>query len=520
MLCYPNAVFLRASSFACRRLPLLALACAGFLACGEAVQRRPDVFLIVVDTLRADAILDPDGEFSTPALDRLAAEGVLFETAFAHAPMTLPSHMSLFSSRLPLETGVVCNGQPVPEDLPLLPAWMGQFGYESRGVTSLATLLPISGQAPSLVRAFDDYDTDYWNIDPAERVLSRIQKSLDVWDGSRPLFFFGHFCDPHEPYDSHQDTGRTVQVTIDGIELATIPSENMTVWEDTISLPPGRHEVEFLSRHRFKVRYFSCHEGEQKLQETWEQADGKRQSLWLERSGDSPADCRVKIWVNDIVSKDVVRERYAAEVEHADRYVGKVIQELKQRDLYDDSLILFTSDHGEALGERNHVGHVQNLTHDQIAVPLIIKLPRHSSLRGRLDPGRLVRHIDLAPTILDIAGLPALPGQKGLSLFSEDSGQLVHLAETHKPEAKKDKLALFDGRLKLIYTVDDDLFRMFDLLADPEEEDDIFPIRGSERVEWQAQLRSLGAIAVNLTRRDGDVDPELEIQLKALGYGE
>ena len=109
---------------------------------GDAPRKRPSVVLIVVDTLRADAVLDPRGQCDTPNIDALARDGVAFERAFSHAPMTLPSHTALFSSRPPFETGVFNNWQPVREDLPLLAQWLEEYGYQTHAVISLGTLDP------------------------------------------------------------------------------------------------------------------------------------------------------------------------------------------------------------------------------------------------------------------------------------------------------------------------------------------------------------------------------------------
>ena len=495
------------------------------MACSGEGGRRPDVVLIVVDTLRADAVHDPDGRYDTPAIDRLARDGVLFEQALAHAPMTLPSHTSLFSSRPPLETRVVNNGQEVPGDLPMLPDWMRQFGYESRAVTSLGTLLPLSPRQPGLKRAFDEYFTDYWNLEPADRAFEAMRASLDARQPDRPLFFFAHFCDPHEPYDTHAPSESFVEVTIDGVELTTIPSDNMEVWEEVISLPPGQHQFEFLSNAPFRIRYFRCLKGDVELEPTWLQEPGKvgrAKRMSLGHDDAEPTDCTIRLWVADSVPLEEMRRRYVAEVEYVDRHIGLLIDELEARGMYDESLVIFTSDHGEAMGEQGHIGHVQNLTQDQIGVPLIIK-PPHGT-RGRkakkLDKRRLARHVDLTPTILDLVGIPELPGQKGSSLFRRPEGEILHLAETHKPEARADKVSLFDGRYKMIYTIDDDSFRMFDLENDPKERRDVFGTHAALRPDWEEQLRELGRISTSMTRKDGDLDAELERQLRALGYGE
>ena len=496
---------------------------AALLGCGGEVQRRPDVILIVVDTLRADAVLDPGGHYQTPSIDALAADGVSFSRAFAHAPMTLPAHTSLFSSRPPLETGVVNNGQKVPEDLPLLAEWLSRFGYDARAVTSLGTLRANPNVRPGLARGFAVYDVDYWHIDPAENVLPRMQAGLDAWSGSKPLFFFGHFCDPHEPYDSHDDTGRVVNIRLNGKEIGTVSSENMTRWRETVSLTPGRHEFELRAAEEFRVRYFTLVENGAHLDLAWEnekEKPARAKRAAVERTGDSVGDCELTIWVNDVLSTAEVRKRYAEEVAHVDRYVGRLIDDLKARGLYDDSLVVFTSDHGEALGEHGMVGHVQNLTDDMIRVPLIVKPPKKSELARELGAaeGRVVRHVDLVPTILEIVGVPPLPGQTGTSLLAQSKAEIIHLAQTHKPEAQKDKLSLFDGRYKMIYTLDDDAIRMYDLVEDPQEKTDLFATQAELRPDWPEQLRRLARVSVELARTEGELDPETKRQLDALGY--
>jgi arylsulfatase A-like enzyme len=120
--------------------------------------QRPHVILIVIDTLRADVLLAGRNLVATPNIDALAAEGTVFPQAFTHAPMTLPAHTSLFSSRLPCETGVFNNGMVVRQDLPLLAERFEASGYDTRAVISLATLTPLKDGG--LDRGFQDFDSD------------------------------------------------------------------------------------------------------------------------------------------------------------------------------------------------------------------------------------------------------------------------------------------------------------------------------------------------------------------------
>lgn len=455
--------------------------------------RPPDIVLIVIDTLRADAVFDRPGKYATPHLDRLASDGLAFERAFAAAPMTLPSHVSLFSARPVHRTGVTNNGQDIPEDLPLLAEWLAAHGYDTRAVVSLGTLSTGTGNlAPS--RGFASYDRDFFQMAAAAASFERLAASLAERDCERPLFLFAHFADPHEPYESHGTERHEVEVRVNGAALVRLQSADFEQWRGTLELPPGRSQFELVSEHGkpIVVRQFECLEDGRALPLQWEQGQRLRPSrgvrLAVERGVGTSARCELRLWVNDVPRLPALRARYALEVTEADRCVGLLFAELERLGLYQESLIVFTSDHGEGL-ERELVGHVENLSDALIRVPLILKPPR-SHPRGEelaSAAGRLVSHIDLVPTVLELAGLPPLPGQEGASLFATSPG--VHLAETHRPEAQHDQLALRDGQFKMVYFPLEERFELYDLAQDPREEHDVFQERAGERPDWPARLR-------------------------------
>ena len=239
----------------------------------------------------------------------------------------------------------------------------------------------------------------------------------------------------------------------------------------------------------------------------------------LETPLDEKETYELVVWVNQSLSHEEVRERYIREVEFADAYVGRLMDELKRKGMYDNSLIVFTSDHGEALGEKGMVGHVETLSDWMIQVPLIIKPPaghpRAAELAARTN--ELAPHVNLAPTILDLVAVPQMKDQTGRSIF--EAHDVVHVAETHKPESKRDLVCLRDTEYKITYVVDDDRFEMFDVETDPAEDDNIFETHGHLRADWPDKLRAIAAIALDRTRREGELDPELQRQLDALGYG-
>lgn len=485
---------------------------------------RPNVILVVVDTLRADAVFDPAGKYDTPNLDRLGKEGVCFERAFAAAPMTLPSHISLFSSRPVLETRVLNNRQDVPEDLPLLAEWLAEHGYDTRAVLSLCTLDPLNA-AQSPGRGFESYDCDYWFMADADQTIGRLRSSLAERDPEKALFLFAHFSDPHEPYESHGTKERRVQVTRNGEPLVVLQAGDMQQWRETVELDGGRTVFELRPEgepYPFLVRNFDVREEGRPLPIQWEagkvmEAVTSARAV-IDRGLQRGAKCELRMWVNDsLVDYEEGRRRYALEVKHSDRYVGELLAELERLGLYQDSLILFTSDHGEGLGEHGGFGHVEDLTDGLIRVPLIVKLPQGDSRRAQLEAmaERVVSHIDLVPTVLEIAGLPPLPGQRGTSLFTPH--EAVHVAQTSRPEASRNQLAFRDELFKMVYFPDEERFELYDMVEDPGEKQDVFARRKDERAAWPERLRALYRNQV-LPATTEAASAEREQMLRALGY--
>jgi arylsulfatase len=505
------------------RLVAAAVASLGLLGLtgcggGEQGQQRPSVVLIVVDTLRADAILDPGGLCATPSIDALAADGVGFTRSFSHAPMTLPSHTALFSSRPPFETGVLNNWQPVREDLPLLAEWLQDYGYQTRAVIGLGTL--DAHEASGLDRGFDDYDVEFWNMDEAPGVTSRLRTSIDQLDPERPFFLFAHFTDPHAPYHAHGTQSRKAELLVDGEVLETLELTDLNLFKRELELEPGTHTFEMRSADNMRIRAFQCIQKGRKLDLDWTAGGPHKPSTHarVEVRTEGPQPCTVRLWINDSLNRKDSQRRYIKEVEFVDGYIGELMSELKARGLYDDTLVIFTSDHGEALGERKMIGHVQNLHDEMIHVPLVIKPPAGHPATGSLRAVRqsLTPHADLVPTILEIVGLPGLPDQRGTSLLQEHERFLI--AQTHKPESKRNFVCLRDERYKMILDPDEGTYAMFDLAEDPGELVDVFAELRSQRAAWVGQLETIARIVEEGGLLGDERDPETLERLKALGY--
>jgi arylsulfatase len=494
--------------------------------------RSPNVIVIIVDTLRADLLLTRRDLVHTPNIDALAADGVPFVEAFAHAPMTLPSHTALFSSRYPFESGVLNNGMSVPADLPLLAEHLADQGYQTLAVVSLATLWPHGERGNVLDRGFDEYVSVPGNVVPAPIMREAMVKALDAIDPAVPLFFFAHFSDPHEPYDRRDTTVEPAYeavLALDGVELTTVTTSAATYWTGNHELAPGLHRFEVRSSQPTNIRTINivANGSLVPLKET-DGDTGEPVELFrgrptrharfeFENRSEEAVNFKIDAWLSDFPSWEDVPQRYLGEVEFVDRYVGELVAELKRRGLYDDSILVFTSDHGEALGNHGTGGHVETLFDELTHVPLIVKAPSGIPTEGlRAQSREVVRHLDVVPTILELAGLPALPGQRGRSLLS--AGDRPALSETHRPEAKESQISLRSARLKLIYYVEQDRFELYDLEADPGELRNVFAERGGEVVEWQEQLKLTAELAQSSGGHLEDLSEEQRERMQALGY--
>jgi len=197
---------------------LLAVLCVAGCGQGPKPSERPNVVLVVFDTTRADH-LSPYGyeRATSPTLDALAAEGVLFETAYAPMGLTGPSHATLFTGRYPARHGVVRNGIALMGEATTLAERLADAGYRTAGFASTfviegkfgfdqgfthyddaftddeATMVREAWEGHALAGAFDrraDHTTD--------RAVTWLEAHRDV---AQPFFLFVHYFDPHSPYD-------------------------------------------------------------------------------------------------------------------------------------------------------------------------------------------------------------------------------------------------------------------------------------------------------------------------------
>jgi arylsulfatase A-like enzyme len=416
-------------------------------------QRPPGILLVSIDTLRPDHLgcygYPPP---TSPAIDRLCAESVVFDHASAHAPSTLPSHASILTSLLPHHHGASFeNKRALPDEILTLAEVVAAAGYRTAAFTGGGQIDPIFG----LGQGFEEY-----RVPASSDFTVTVDKGLKWLDqvGDAPFFLFLHTYQVHHPYEPAPEVLAKFESGYDGpfpdhISVETIRAINAS----------GKPLPEADLRH--------------------------------------------------------IVATYDAEIREADDAFADLVEGLRGRGLWDSTVVIFTSDHGEEFAEHGYVGwHSHTLYEELLHVPLVIKLPAGREAGRRVD--RLVRSIDIAPTALKAVGLRVPEQFSGIDLAALWSGREVPplVAVSRLDRADKAKVsAIRDERFKLerLYSRRE---RLFDLADDPQE-------------RWDASSSFPGEVGRLLALYDGilasrptpaqlEVDPgdDLKKSLEDLGY--
>jgi arylsulfatase len=362
-----------------RRGPILALLLL-LASCG-APQPPRLLLLLSVDTLRADRIGAYGGDRGlTPRIDALARESLVFSAAYAPASHTLPSVTSLLTGRYPEELGVWGNDALVVPPATSLALSLQEAGWSTSAVVSNWVLRRETG----LSAGFHHYDDAMPQVEMSRPLPERIatdttDAALAALDACLPepdsrCFLWVHYQDPHGPYT-----------------------------------PPGEHREARLARER-------------------EAPDGRRLLPVLDSSfglGGIPKYQHL----DDQREVAFYRAGYDGEVAYLDEEVGRLLDGVGERDLLPRTVVVFTADHGESLGEDDYwFGHGELLSEPLIRVPLLVRAPGVSP-GTRSDLASLV---DLVPTLTGLLlGAAPEPGQPGRALLApgaEEAASTVYLA--------------------------------------------------------------------------------------------
>jgi arylsulfatase A-like enzyme len=419
---------------------------------------RPNVVLISLDTTRADHLgVYGYSRPTSPNLDRLARDSIVYTRAYATASWTLSSHASLFTGKFPTSHGAIHDAdgplkltdaisgppqwnaravRPLAGDETTLAQILGEEGYRTGAVVAGPWMKKVFG----LDRGFDVYDDAGITSIAGRRGDEVTAAALGFIEAesSQPFFLFLNYFDPHTPY-----------------------------------LPPEDF-----------ARRFAASLGERpKSDDRWRKT-----------------------------------RLYDAEIRYMDAQIGVFLDRLRELGVYAESLVIVTADHGELLGEHGEWGHVHHLLQEVLMIPLLVKPPSAAGWTpGTSDaPAQLV---DVLPIVLHQLEIPLPEGIQG-SLPALAAHPIVAEVYPHRNERwTGDWRALIEGTSKFLWSSRGD-HQLFDLASDPSESNDRIeadPQRGeamrARLLEYLASLPRPGPVS-----SPGTVDEPTREALKNLGY--
>ncbi len=348
----------------------------------ENLRKKPHIFLLILDSARKDYFgCYGNDEELTPNIDKLAEDSIICKNFYSGGAGTAQSHGCIFLGQHSTKSGLVHNLSEISQDINPFTAVLKNNGYDNFGHSKIVVppagyeklysfnemVYPIKGNkdnAVSLKKRVLDYARQFpktWNFIRAlyrksfgaEYLLSSTARHVDgkesleylfkkANESSNPGFFFTTIMHPHTPY-----------------------------------YPPKWAREKLFGKRRVTQKAYEI------------QTDFHS---WI---NGNHGDCEDAI--------DDMRSLYKAELLYGDSLIGDFIDSLKKANLYDDSIIVITSDHGEFFGEHGNLNHGTTIFNELFKLPCIIKTPENA----HHEIEKLTTHIDLFPTIMDLLKLPS-----------------------------------------------------------------------------------------------------------------
>ena len=457
---------------------------------------RPNVVIVLIDTLRADRMglygYDRD---TSPYVDELAEHGVVFEQASSAAPWTLPSVVSMFTSRFIAEHNVAYDGQVIGNSLMTLTEGLSDSGY----TTASFLKNPYAGEISGLHRGFDLVERRKGKGQTTgERVSDWLRDAP-----AGPHFIYVHNSQPHDPLLNRRNYvysfGGIDDTTRDDILKQVKSYRSLTRTDFVKKRPLGTTDnTEKQKRVMRKLR---------KLEEP-------------------------------------IQNTYSGSVLDADQRIGEIIEALKKSGEWDNTLFMVISDHGEEMNDHGGWQHDQSVYQELVHVPFVVRFPgdEYAGLRVR-EP---VSMVDVLPTVLDYIGredliedasgtsvLPLVENKAatGNSEPTADSPMRVVAMRHNKKKYYKPykenrgdlNLVVRKGQWKAILNLEHDTVELYDLETDPGEQKEASKREAPLAAEMKAfgldELKRFGKRAVASTGGGLDgADADTMKELEALGY--
>jgi arylsulfatase A-like enzyme len=425
-----------------------------------------NVVLIILDAARAKEF----GAYgyrvpTTPEIDRVAREGVVFESVYTPAVYTLGAMASVWTSQQPdRHHSAVSFNARLPKDRLTLAEMLGARGIRTAGFVANA----VAGRAFGFERGFDEFREVFREFETSS--AGSFRKVLPGWfaaNAARPFFAYVHFREPHYPYDP--------------------PPPFDTRFGPDGPIPPERRRDPAGTAFIHDVN-----QGQRRL--TAEEAD------------------------------HLVR-LYDGNLAFADQEVGAIRKGLEQAGLWDRTVVIVAADHGEELMEHRWIGHNVHVFEESAHVPLIVRFPAGKGPSGVRVPG-LADLLDLAPTIADVFGAlgPAVGGHfEGRSLLPMVAGGAGKAAVLSQTIWERPIYSVRDGAFAFLYDTRTGEERLYDRTRDPAETRDL---KDAEPLRVAYYRQALHHWSLGLGRRGGAAgeagEPAWTCEqcenMKALGY--
>ncbi len=410
---------------------------------------QPNILLIMADQLAAPWL----PLAITPAIDRLAAEGVSFSSTYSNSPLCAPARFSMMSGQLNSKIGAYDNASEFPSTIPTFAHRLRSAGYQTSLVGKMhfvgadqlhgyeerltTDIYPADfGWTPDWTDPDGRFDWWFHNLDSVVNAgvadasnqldydddvgFRTIRKLRDLarTDDERPWFMTASFTHPHDPYVARQE-----------------------FWDlydhDSIPMPKvGPLPSADVDPHSERLRHVIA-------ADTTEITDEQIRNA---------------------------RHAYLASISYVDHWIGQIVETLERHEMDDNTVIIFTADHGDMLGERG-LWYKMNFFEPSARVPLIVHAP------GRFEAGTNNTHtslLDIAPTLVDLSGatdsdLDAnLDGASVLSLITAPDPDRTVVGEYLGEGAVAPIFMIRRNSMKFIWSAPDGA-QLFDLANDPHE---------------------------------------------------
>ncbi len=421
--------------------------------------QRYNLLLITNDQFRADCLGAAGNRvIRTPNLDRLAAEGALFEQHFVQCPQCVPSRAAMHTGRYPHTNRTLTNAHRLPDSELTLATVLGRSGYTTAVVGELPFApTNVMGGFQTLVAGYTEYQASLllggWLLkgvshasaikqnftvapapwpDGADESAFFAAKAIEFLSthGTSPFFLHVNLRRPHHPFDP--------------------PPPFDTMYAGADFPPSHRRPGEFKNKPPTQTRALANTDG---------------------------FDLRI------LTDADLTRIKsyYYGMISLNDKYIGKILDSLRDTGIAPRTIVVFNSDHGEMLGDHALLYKGPYFYDEVVRAPLIVRAP------GKIEPGqrirRLVEEIDLMPTLLDLLGIDIPPTVEGRNLFRAEPRKAVH---SEFPDMRM----LRTEDWKLVHYPGKAYGELYHLRDDPHEFVNLFddPAAGAQRGRMEAEL--------------------------------